>query len=97
MDYYLQIPLEQRPDAQTPPTPQPKPVETPPTPTTTESGRPKRSCRGQSALDTLGLKPRKPRANKGGRGGAKAAAGESRAIPMKPEKVSPFEKNSFAT
>nr|CAI5846781.1 unnamed protein product [Callosobruchus analis] len=40
-----------------------------------ESGRPKRSCRGQSAIDVLGIKPRKPRqpnaANPrgGGRGG----------------------------
>lgn len=52
-----------------------------------ESGRPKRSCRGQSALDTLGLKPRKPRGS--GRGGGRGSARGmgTRAIPLKPEKV----------
>lgn len=31
------------------------------------SGRPKRSCRGQSVKDTLGIKPRKPRTPRGGK------------------------------
>lgn len=63
-----------------------KKVEQPTPPTVQESGRPKRSCRGQSALDTLGLKPRKPRGPGRGRGSARGMG--TRAIPMKPEKVS---------
>ncbi|CAH1965524.1 unnamed protein product [Acanthoscelides obtectus] len=50
----------------------------PPVQAVHESGRPKRSCRGQSAIDVLGIKPRKPRqpsaAKGGGKGGKKGAA-----------------------
>ncbi|CAH0560199.1 unnamed protein product [Brassicogethes aeneus] len=63
---------------------QPKSLEDKATPRA-ESGRPKRSCRGVSVCDTLGIKPRKPRG--GGRGRASARGLGTRSnVPMKPEK-----------
>lgn len=51
-----------------------------------ESGRPKRSCRGQNVRDTLGIKPRKPRGPGRGRGSKRGMG--TRTVPMKPAKVS---------
>ncbi|XP_057670969.1 titin-like isoform X1 [Diorhabda carinulata] len=42
-----------------------------------ESGRPKRSCRGQSVCDTLGIKPRKSRGSGRGRGSLRGVGNRS--------------------
>ncbi|XP_074037762.1 PHD finger protein enhancer of yellow 3 [Leptinotarsa decemlineata] len=55
-----------------------------------ESGRPKRSCRGPSVCDRLGIKPRKPRGPGRGRGGKRGMG--TRPVPMKPEKVPKLTK-----
>ncbi|XP_049825319.1 titin isoform X2 [Aethina tumida] len=61
-----------------------------PQPAATETGRPKRSCRGVSVCDTLGIKPRKPRGGKAR--GAARGQGQSRATPMKPAKETKLSK-----
>ncbi|KAL3265614.1 hypothetical protein HHI36_009818 [Cryptolaemus montrouzieri] len=57
---------------------------------TESSGRPKRSCRGQSVRDTLGIKPRKPKTPAKPRGGKRG--GGVRNVSMKPEKKSKSKK-----
>ncbi|CAH1160050.1 unnamed protein product [Phaedon cochleariae] len=54
-----------------------------------ESGRPKRSCVGQSVCDTLGIKPRKPRGPGRGRGGKRGMGGRA-ALSKETTTVSPF-------
>ncbi|CAG9858426.1 unnamed protein product [Phyllotreta striolata] len=55
-----------------------------------DSGRPKRSCRGQSVCDTLGIKPRKPRGPGRGRGG-KRGMGNRAVVERDPLAINPAD------
>ncbi|XP_076273281.1 uncharacterized protein LOC143204568 isoform X2 [Rhynchophorus ferrugineus] len=105
------VPLEIRPELTDPINPQATYHSTPsnqsitstPGSATSSAGRPKRSCRGQNVIATLGIKPRKPR----GRGrGSKVNMGDRlpvmvspigpiQTVSMKPEKDSKLNKAKF--